>query len=139
MRHPDDMKEKRKLNRNVICHDMRRLDRFTPRSNSRPRFAPRDLLLINSQRNFIYHSLYILRTTHRHTSAVSTQTSEVSSYFIARIVLLTYFVPAALSCASTGTYNTSQPFLPKRLSCAFLHFYKVKTTSKAAARAMPMD
>jgi hypothetical protein len=21
MRHPDDMKEKRKLNRNVICHD----------------------------------------------------------------------------------------------------------------------
>jgi hypothetical protein len=22
MRHPDDMKEKRKLNRNVICHDI---------------------------------------------------------------------------------------------------------------------
>jgi hypothetical protein len=29
MRHPDDMKEKRKLNRNVICHDNKAPDVLT--------------------------------------------------------------------------------------------------------------
>jgi hypothetical protein len=74
---------------------LRQLDRFTPRSNSHPRFVPRDPLVINSQRNFIYLVFIYFVLLVDTPSAVSLQTSEVSS------ILYHSYCSLYLSCTSS--------------------------------------
>jgi hypothetical protein len=103
-----------------------RLDRFTLRSNSRPRFVLQDPLVINSQRNFIYLVFIYFVLLVDTPSAVSLQTSEVSS------ILYHSYCSLYLSCTSSHSLaflqvhtNTFQPFLFKCLSSCSLMFLQI--------------
>ena len=77
---------------------LRRHYRHNSGFNSRPRFCPRDSLLIVFSNffneNFLYYSVFKLHSSRRYTSVVSLQTSEVSSlpyYSYCALLLVMYY------------------------------------------------